>query len=112
MCVVAPEVIGSSEHLSRVWALPTGTHSLDVSSRAKPPSPVACYDAYNNVVWCYDEAANKIAEYANSGPAGAVQSDVFPSPYVALSPENIISSQSATTGEASSPLLSAIFSHC
>lgn len=98
VCVVSPETLGSSEHLSRVWTLPTGAHSLDVSSRAKPPSPAACYDVFNNVVWCYDEAANKIAEYANSGPAGAVESDSFPSPFVALSPENILSSQSSNAG--------------
>lgn len=98
VCVVAPETLGSTEHLSRVWTLPSGVHSSDITSKAKPPSPAACYDVHNNVVWCYDETNNKIAEYANSGPAGAVESDTFPSPYVALSPENILSSQVANTG--------------
>lgn len=98
VCVVAPETWGASEYLSRVWAIPNGTHVLDVTSKAKPPAPVACYDAHNNVMWCYDENSNKIAEYMNSGPMASVVDvgSVFPTPYPAFSPENILSSQECT----------------
>lgn len=98
VCVVAPEILGSSEHHIRVWTLPTGAHLLDVSTRTKPPSSVACYDGYHNAIWCYDEAANKIAEFANSGPSGSTDGSSFPLPYAGLSPENILCTPISATG--------------